>query len=201
MADVTIVLLAGGAATRLPGKLALPLNGEPLLIRIYRRLTADGTPCILSVRDRLDPRLAGLISCEIVTDEISDGGPLGAVLSCARKVRTPLFAAVAGDLPDIDLGFIAKLLKTFHDREAAGDAPDAVLPTWPDGKVEPLAALYASAPWIGGAERALAAGRRKVTAALDGLKVAPYHVTSEDERMLANVNTPEDYERAVKISR
>jgi molybdopterin-guanine dinucleotide biosynthesis protein A len=200
MAEVTIVLLAGGAATRLPGKLALPVNGEPMLVHVYRRLTADGTPCILSVRDRLDPRLADLSACEIVTDEISDGGPLGAILSCARKVRTPLFVAVAGDLPDIDSGFIAKLLKTFHDGDAAGDALDAVLPTWTDGKVEPLAALYATAPWIGGAERALAAGHRKVTAALDGLKVAAYRVTAADERMLANVNTPEDYERAVKIS-
>ncbi len=198
MSEVTIVLLAGGAATRLPGKLGMPIDGEPMLVRAYRRLAADDTPCIISVRDRLEVRFPEAIKCDIIQDEFPDGGPLGALLSAARRVRTPLFMAVAGDLPNIDRAFVAKLLKAYAEPLAAGDPPAAVLPTWPDGKVEPLAALYATAPWVRGAERALKEGRRKVTAALDGLNVVPYRVTPDEERMLANVNTPEDYERATK---
>ena len=195
MDDLTIVLLAGGAATRLPGKLALPIDGEPMLARTYRRLTEAGACCIISVREPLDPALSAAIAGDVVMDEIPDGGPLGGLLSSVRHVRTPLFMAVAGDLPDIDSDFIKKLVELYRARTGAGQTPAAVLPTWPDGKVEPLAALYATQIWIEGAERAIERGKRKVTAALEELEVVAYRVTPEDERVLANVNTPEDYAR------
>lgn len=190
---VSIVLMAGGPATRLPGKLALDVGGEPMIVRTYRLLRADGWPCIVSLRTPPALASAAMTDCEFAFDEIADAGPLAGLHSAARRVRTPLFFAAAADMPNISAVFVRKLLAAY---EAAADPkPAAVLPTWPNEKVEPLAALYDTRAFIAGAARALEAGRRKVTAALDGLAVMSYPVRSEDELALANVNTPADYEK------
>jgi molybdopterin-guanine dinucleotide biosynthesis protein A len=58
-----------------------------------------------------------------------------------------------------------------------------------------LAALYERDALVNGATAALSAGKRKVTAALEGLDVLAYPVGPEHEETLLNVNTPQDYER------
>jgi molybdopterin-guanine dinucleotide biosynthesis protein A len=189
---ISVVLMAGGPATRLPGKLALDVRGEPMLVYAFRRLTALGWPCVVSVRAPLAPQTESALAGAIVAfDETPDGGPLGGMLSAARSVQTELFFAAAGDLPNLSATFALRLLEGY---DAATRPPAAVMPTWPDGHVEPLAALYERDAFVRGAQAALAQGKRKVTAALDGLDVLAYRLAPEDESALLNVNTPEDYE-------
>ena len=194
---LTVVLLAGGPATRLPGKLALDVSGEPMLLRSIRRLTEEGWPCVISLRTPFATPLTmpstEEVDWEVVQDEVADGGPLGGLCSAARKVRTPLLFAAAGDLPNLSAAFASELLDAYH--AALPRTPAAVLPTWPDGHVEPLAALYDRDALVRGATEALSAGKRKVTAALEGLEVLAYPVGREHEATLFNVNTPQDYER------
>ncbi|HLN46739.1 MAG TPA: molybdenum cofactor guanylyltransferase [Magnetospirillaceae bacterium] len=198
-ARTTTVLLAGGPATRLPGKLALDVEGEPMLVRSYRRLTASGWPCVISARTPLAPALArALRDPEVALDEIADGGPLAGLCSAARAVRTPLFFAAAADLPNLTADFARALVAAYD--AAPAPKPNAVLPTWDDGHVEPLAALYEREAFVGGAEAALAAGKRKVTAALDGLRVLGYRVEAHDACTLLNVNTPADFETLRRTS-
>lgn len=189
----TIVLLAGGPATRLPGKLALNVEGEPMLVRSFRRLTTEGWPCVISSRAALAPATAtALAGVPVVLDELSDAGPLGGLLSGARAAATPLVFAAAADMPNLSATFALRLLAAY---DAMDVKPDAVLPTWADGHVEPLAALYERAALIKRAGAALRAGKRKVTSWLDGATVLAYPLTSSDEIELLNVNTPADYER------
>ena len=163
-----------------------------MLVHAFRRLTALGWPCVVSVRAPLAPQTESALTGAIVAfDEISDGGPLGGVLSAARSVQTELFFAAAGDLPNLSAAFALRLLEAY---DAAPRPTAAVMPTWPDGHVEPLAALYERDAFVRGAQAALAQGKRKVTAALDGLDVLAYPLNPEDESTLLNVNTPEDYE-------
>jgi molybdenum cofactor guanylyltransferase len=190
---ITIVLLAGGLATRLPGKLTLPVRGEPMLVRVYRRLTSHGRTCIVSSRAPLDAALVSSIAAPVVVDDYEDAGPLGGLVSAATRVRTPLFFAAAGDLPNIDAAFVDELEREYDRLITVGDAPEAVVPVWPDGKREPLAALYDAVAFARAGRRALEGGRRRVTAALDDMRVALYAVRPEDEARLANVNTPDDY--------
>jgi molybdenum cofactor guanylyltransferase len=190
---VTVVLLAGGAATRLPGKLGLDVAGETMLARAYRRLTQTGWPCVISTRTPLAEALSNDAAYQVVLDDVPDGGPLGGLCGAAKIVGTPLMFAAAADLPNISAAFAEKLLAAYD--AAAGRTPAAVLPTWPDRRVEPLAALYDTRAYARGATAALAGGRRKVTAALEGLDVLAYPVQPEDEMTLLNVNTPQDYER------
>ncbi|MBV8082314.1 MAG: molybdenum cofactor guanylyltransferase [Candidatus Eremiobacteraeota bacterium] len=190
---VTVVLLAGGPATRLPGKLGLDVEGEPMLVRSLRRLTALGWPCVVSVRAPLEPPVAAVFEGSTVAyDRLADGGPLGGLHSALAHVRTPLFFAAAADVPNLSAQFAARLLAMY---DAVTPKPDAVLPTWRDRRVEPLAALYDRAAFERGAARALQSGLRKVTAALEGADVVPYLIGQEDEALLANVNTQADYER------
>jgi len=194
---LTVVLLAGGPATRLPGKLTLDVSGEPMLLRSIRRLTEEGWPCVISVRTPLATSLTvpstEEVDWEVVADEVADGGPLGGLCTAARRARTPLLFAAAGDLPNLSAEFASRLLDAYHAVQPR--TPAAVLPTWPDGHVEPLAALYDRDALVRGATEALAAGKRKVTAALEGLDVLAYPVGPDAETTLLNVNTPQDYER------
>lgn len=194
-ARITLVVLAGGLATRLPGKLALPVAGEPLLERVVRRLRAPGMRCVLSVRDAAGEDMALRMGCDAARDEFEGAGPLAGLAAAARLVRTPLLFAAAGDMAGLERAFVERLARRFDAAET-----DALVPRWPDGKVEPLAALYATVAIARGARAALAAGRRKVTAALQGLRVAYEPLTDADIDMLANVNTAGDYD-ALSASR
>jgi len=188
---VTNVVLVGGRALRLPQKLSLDVGGQPMLARVISNVTAGGRPCVISSRGPLD----GVTGWPVALDEYEDGGPLGGIAAAAALVRTPLFFAVAGDMPNITARFIDELEEHYRTIAAEGRAAQAVLPTWPDGKVEPLAALYDARAFLDGATAALRAGKRKVTAALEGLLIVAHPVTAADEWTLMNVNTAQDYAR------
>jgi molybdopterin-guanine dinucleotide biosynthesis protein A len=104
-----------------------------------------------------------------------------------------LFAAAA-DMPNLEPSFIERLEDRFDSSVRDGMQPDAVLPVWPDGRTEPLAALYSSTALRDAATAGLKAGVRKVMAAVERLRVVTYPLEAGDAAMLANVNTPSDYE-------
>jgi molybdopterin-guanine dinucleotide biosynthesis protein A len=190
-ARFTIVVLAGGNATRLPGKLALPIDGVPMLARVLRALSVTGAPCLVAAGARSPDALAADADVHVVYDEHPGEGPLAALASASAAIHTPFFFAVAGDMPYIDAAFIGRVVAAAE----AAQWPDATVPSRENGTLEPLAALYRRDPWVTSARAALAKHRRNVSAALDGLRVAYYRIEPEDEPALANVNTPSDYER------
>jgi len=193
---ITVVVLAGGDARRLPGKLSLPVGGMPMLARVCTALSELGAPCIVAARAALPHEIATRIRVRVIFDEHPGEGPLSALVSAAGAVATPFFFAAAGDMPGISASFVARVI----DAAQHAGWPDATVPMRRDGMAEPLAALYAVTPWLAAARAALARGRRNVTAALDGLRVAHYDVMPEDEPALANVNTLADYERFSRVT-
>lgn len=191
--SITIVLLAGGRASRLPGKLSLPVAGEAMLVRVFRRLSSTGLPCLISVREPLPAAIARELPVAVVTDRYDDAGPLGGLASAGAQVRTPLLFAAAGDLANIDAATIAVLEQALRNHaDAGGHAPDAVVPRHPDGRLEPLAALYGTGALLRSAVNALESGQRRVTKALDGLRVLYYDIPAAHEHMYLNVNTAAD---------
>jgi len=50
MDDAAILLLAGGKARRFPGKLERHLDGEPMIVRSYRRLRASPWPVYVAAK-------------------------------------------------------------------------------------------------------------------------------------------------------
>jgi len=167
-----------------------------MLVRVFRRLTATGRSCVISAREPLAADLAAQLPANVVLDRHDDAGPLAGIAAGAAAVQTRVVFVAAADLPNIDAAFVDDLEAAYRELDAAGAAPDALVPTWPDGRREPLAALYATRPLARAAAATLAAGDKKVTAAFDHLRVAAYPVRPHDEEKLINVNTSADYEAA-----
>ncbi len=185
---VTVIVLAGGEAKRLPGKLFLDAGDLPLLVRVYRNVST-GRPTLMSSKGPLPYEIGLLIDAPVVVDRWPMRGPLSGLISTLSEVATPWVFAVAGDAPFVDALFIDGLLAHIQP----GD--EAVVPRrLRDGKpqVEPLAALYEREAFMREGLPVLSGGDASLRAVIEHLKTR--FVDIEDERMFANVNTPDDYD-------
>ena len=162
--DLSVVILAGGKATRFPGKLDAMIEGEKLLARVQRNLR-DAGPIVLAVRDR-----------------IPEKGPLGGLYSAALDVRTRLIFAAAGDAPNLGTEVVDALLAAMQPQD------EAVVPEH-DGYIEPLAALYDREAVVREVPHLLAGNELSMRALLARLAVRRVAL---DARHFFNVNTPED---------
>jgi len=184
---VTVIVLAGGEATRLPGKLFMDAGDLPLLVRVYRNV-CRGRATMLSCKGALPYEIDLLIDAPAVVDRWPMRGPLSGLLSTMSEARTPWIFAVAGDAPFVDAAFIDVL----EARIEPGD--EAVVPRrMRDGKpgIEPLAALYERDAFLREGLPVLSGGHGKLGMVVERLKTR--FVDIDDDRIFANVNTPDEY--------
>ena len=185
---VTVIVLAGGEATRLPGKLFMDAGDLPLLVRVYRNVCA-GRATIMSCKGALPYEIDMLIDAPAVVDRWPMRGPLSGLLSTMSEARTPWVFAVAGDAPFVDAAFIDAL----EARIEPGD--EAIVPRRTrDGKpgIEPLAALYERDAFLREGLPVLSGGHGKLGMVIERLKT--HFVDIDDDRIFANVNTPDEYD-------
>ncbi len=183
--DAAIVILAGGMASRLPGKLEREIGGEPLLVRVFERL-GGRWPIAIAARGGFPPELDERLACPVVIDRWPGAGPLGALVSAAGALRAPRIFAVAGDLPLIERTALERL-------DAAWTPQDEAVVYRHDGRLEPLAALYDRAALLREGFALLREGKGAMQALIERLRS---RIISGDDRWFLNVNTPEDLLRA-----
>ena len=135
MDSVAIVLLAGGAATRFPGKLEHAVAGRPMLAGIFDRLRGSGRPVYVASRGSFSPQLEAAIDAPLLVDRHPGAGPLRAFLDACAVIRAERVFAIAADQPNLDASLIARL------EQAWCDGDEAVVPEH-GGNIEPLAAVY-----------------------------------------------------------
>ena len=185
----TAVILAGGKSTRMGrDKLALPFDGKTLLESAIARFRAEFDRVCLSVSD------AGRypeISIERLVDVLPGAGPLSGLHAALSCLRTDGVFLVAADLP------FSSPLAALKIIELCGPH-DACLIRLPDGKLEPLFAYYRSTLLPACAD-AIASGDYRMTELLSRAN-ARYVSTGElgglwDDRLIVNINSPEQYER------
>lgn len=176
-----IILLAGGKATRLPGKLEREVNGLPLLARVYENVRAIA-PVYVAGWGSYTEKLDAMIECPVVIDRWPHRGPLSGILSACDHVNAVRIYAIAGDAP----GITAETLITLADAWKQGD--EAVVPVHGQ-RVEPLAALYAREALMREAPAVLASDDASMHALLARLQVR--HVPMSSAPFL-NINTIED---------
>lgn len=190
----TAAILAGGQARRLGGleKGALPVGARPIIDRQLAVLR-DLTPHILIVA-RQDMR-ARVAEVPIVTDLVAEAGALGGLYTALMEAPTEQVIVLACDMPFVTADFLE------HLATVGGDAtPDAVVPRDRHGR-HPLCASYRQRV-AGHLKARIERGALRVLDALEELTVrdigpeelAPY---DPDGHLLLNVNTPEDYARAL----
>ncbi len=186
MSDWSAAILAGGRGRHLGGvvKPLLVIEGRTLLERQVEALAPLGVIPRLVAPDVTPFVSSGL---EVVADVV-DAGALGALYTALVTATTPYVLAIAGDLPFVTTPFLAGLVARRHDG-------DMVLPA-PDGRLQPLCAVYAvtAAPVLAAA---IAAGRLRVTDAVAALRMCVLDdgalaAFAADGRLLLNVNTRDD---------
>ena len=113
-------------------------------------------------------------------------GPLGGIVTALQSSKAATWNLVlACDLPSANSRFLNHIVE-----EAFGTAADCVVPT-SQGREHPLCAAYHRRA-LEPLHRAFQAGERKLTHALRSLRVQ--HIAVPTPELLANANTPEDWQ-------
>jgi molybdenum cofactor guanylyltransferase len=188
----TAAILAGGQARRLGGieKSALLVRGTSILDRqlaVLRSLTPN---IMIIASDEHRYQDAGV---PVVRDCIRGAGSIGGLYTALMAAPTEQLVVMACDMPFLTAPFLTRLA-------ALGDGADAAIPRDARG-LHPICAAWSrrSAPHLRGR---IDAGRLRILDALEGLDVRemdPRELArfDPDGRLLLNVNTPDDYARAI----
>jgi molybdopterin-guanine dinucleotide biosynthesis protein A len=179
----TLVLLAGGEARRLPHKLELEIDGEPMIVRAVRRFSQNFC-VVVSLANPLPNAIVRKMDCAFVFDRWGKRGPLGGMISACQSLAGEWLGFLAADLPFVDSALMIAL------REARCPGDDAVLASH-DGHVEPLVGWYNRRALLREAEAALARDEAAVYRVIDRLRARFVAVPGEN---FANINTAEDLE-------
>jgi molybdopterin-guanine dinucleotide biosynthesis protein A len=173
----------------------LPFGDELMLPRVVRVLRGVVDPVVVVAAEGQDvpPLPAGV---EMVRDEIEEKGPLGGLAAglAALEGRADAAYLSACDAPFLKPEFVRRVVGLLADGAVA-------VPRVGDF-VHPLAAVYHLSV-RDEAQKLLAADRLRLLDLLDGVRtrvIQPHELTAVDPdlRSLRNVNTPADYEAALR---
>ena len=185
-ANTALIILAGGKATRFPGKLQRPIGDIPMLVRTYCNVKGRYRTYIGLSSDS-DPAATLQFDAEILFDRTPFGGPLAALVHAFENVREPRVFVVAGDMPFVQAETLSEILKHWK----SGD--EAVVALERTDKPQPLLALYDRAAFV----RAAAS----LPLVSNGVKDVLPHlrwrgVALREPSVMTNINTEDQY-RAV----
>jgi molybdenum cofactor guanylyltransferase len=188
------VVLCGGKSTRMgTSKAMLPFGPETMLQRVVRLLSEVVSPIVVVAA--IDQDLPQLPSSVIVTRDENEGlGPLEGLRAGLKALPNTVDAAyvTSCDVPLLETGFVRQMI------DLASDYDIAVMEI--DGFTHPLSAVYRRAT-LPSVDDLLANNRLRPVFLFDAAKtrrVKPEEMTSDPGlRTLRNLNTREDYERAL----
>ncbi len=185
-----VVVLAGGRATRFPGKLSADAAGVPMVVRVVRNLRTASSELVCATSAEAAATLAALLDVPVVVDAEPARGPLGGLMAACDTLRADTIFAAAGDAPHLDADFATRLAADW----LAGD--EALVPTHVadggDVRNEPLAAFYDRAALLREGSAVLRSGRGSMQLVLERLRTR-YVAVDEPPERFTNVNTPADY--------
>lgn len=189
---LTGAILAGGHSSRFGSNKALfAPDGEPLISKaadLLRPLTGE-------VLVSASPAHAGtydFLGLEIVEDLHPDSGPLGGLEALLQRCSTPWLLVLTCDMPFVDSDALLTMIR--HALQPQGHH-HGVLPralAWRrcDGSISPFPLLIE--------QDALAILQDRIRAGKLSMKgllcaVDTFYITSPSDRLLSNINRPEDW--------
>jgi len=196
MLDVEGFILVGGRSSRMgKDKSRLLFGGQTAVDRIATELGSATSQVFLVGSGYEDADL----NFKIIPDTHEHWGALGGIHAALGACRAEWAVIVACDTPFVTRNLFSRLLM-LSQREL----PDAVVPIQPDGRPQPLCALYRPEPCLLEAEKLIARGEHMPRTLLANVKtrwVQPEELVDLPgaENFFFNVNTPQDYERAKQI--
>jgi molybdopterin-guanine dinucleotide biosynthesis protein A len=196
MDDIEGFILAGGASSRMgTDKALLRLGGRLFVERVAAALrTVAGRVRVVSSRHE-----AAAVGLEVVPDLRGGLGALGGIHAALTGCAAPWAAVVSCDLPFVTGALLERLASLRAD---GAEAADAVAPTQPDGRPQPLCALYARSACLPAAERLILTDELRPRVLLRQVRTrwvgfGELEDLEGSEHFFRNVNTPEDYRRAL----
>jgi len=184
LTDITGVILVGGKGRRMGrDKVLMPVNGKPIIERIFRKIAPLFAETLVVGHHR--PEFDEL-KIQSHPDIIPDCGVLGGIYTGLALAQTPFIFAIASDMPFLDTALVRSIAGVRHGAEA-------VIPKGSRG-YEPLFAIY-SISCLNQIRENLERGSLKVLEALEGMnilnpKIPPVPEGAPDP--LSNLNTPQD---------
>jgi molybdopterin-guanine dinucleotide biosynthesis protein A len=135
------------------------------------------------------------LNLPVVADTHIGIGPLEAIRTALANSRQPRVVLVGCDLP-----FITPQLFT-HLLDVGGDA-QAIVPLDDGGRLEPLCAIYSTLA-LASVTELIANGERKVSRLFERIPTrlvafSEIHHLAGARRFFENINSPEDYQRAIE---
>lgn len=131
-------------------------------------------------------------SYQVVTDVYAEHGPGAGIHAALQAATNQICIVLSVDLPFVDGDFLNHMLNSFGDSMA-------LAPVHPDGKVEPLCAVYHKS-CIAAFEKALALGQNKMLDILNDLNYKQLYIVDQknflDYKTFTNINTPKDLAQA-----
>jgi molybdopterin-guanine dinucleotide biosynthesis protein A len=195
MLDVEGFILVGGASSRMGSdKSQLEYHGVTAVERIAKALQSISTR-ISVVGSREGARRLDFTN---IPDVHERWGALGGIHAALAACELSWAAIVACDLPLIEGELLLRL------RSFANESSEAVVPIQPDGRKQPLCALYQRQPCLAEAERLIESGQHTPRALLDRVKTRWVFFEEiadlqDADNFFLNVNTPEDYDLVKSI--
>lgn len=127
---------------------------------------------------------------KICTDDVEDQGPLMGICAGLKCISMDHALVIPCDSPFIPRSFIENIFKYYST------IYDAVVPEWPDGKLEPLHAIY-NKRIIDKIGDILKEGKRDVKSLLLEIDVryVPVHSLDQTTQSFFNLNYPEDVDK------
>ena len=192
--NTAVVILAGGKSRRMGrDKLALMFEGTTLLGSAVYRFKEEFEDVYISVDD------AGKydnIAEKKIVDILPGAGPLSGLHAALAVLPSESVFLVAADLPFATAGAAKRVIELCGEKETC-------IIELPNGKLEPLFGCYRKS-LLSRCEEAILAGDYRMTEIIlgaDSRLVTPYELgTLWDEKLITNINYPEDYENIFNLN-
>ncbi len=184
-------VLAGGASRRMGrDKARMVFQGEPLVLRVVRRLQGCCDEVLVVARF---PHTYAFTGVACVPDVWPGEGPLAGMFTAALSAAGELLAVVACDMPWVNPNLVRAMARYLHEHPQV----DAVVPV-AEGREHPLHGVYRRVALLRAAARALQQGQRAIRAAWPHLRLERWprerwQTWEATGRAFANVNRPEDW--------
>ena len=179
-------------------KSQLLLESQTFVERIAATLLTV-TDSIRLVGGRPNSTFASKLST--VRDVYPQWGALGGLHAALTACRREWAIVVACDLPFVT----SELFRSLASMRDDHDAPhDAIVPMQPDGRPQPLAALYRVDPCARRANELIQAGQRRPLDLLQSVNTrwvdfAEIANLDQAQSFFVNINTPDDYYGIVRV--
>ena len=198
MLDVEGFILVGGASSRMGSdKSQLMFGAQTGVERIAAALRSVATRVrLVGSRNRPNDAL------ENVPDTHERWGALGGIETALSACRAEWAAIVACDLPLVTGELFTRLWQ--FARRTEGEVFDAIVPIQPDGRQQPLCAIYRCESCLTKAEQLIEEGEHTPRVLLANVRTrwVEFRELADlpgAEHFFFNVNTPDNYECAKEI--